>query len=411
MKAGKQAALSDYVRTAIYGITSIGLVVGTASVYSTQNNLWSYFNIVTLSITLLVSLPSLAGRGNKFHFDVHSIMIFSLYYVLVFLLLIFGRNTTRYFVYSMIILFPLIYLLCKVLISVHEIVAFIRVFVTVCVSIAAVSLAIWIVGSILHIIYPTGTFLMSWGDETRAVNTYWGIYFETQGNSMGFSGINLGVRNSAIFAEAPMACFIFSSASLLNDVLLNNKVFRVVLLATVLSTLTTTGFIFFLLTVTMYVINMHPRQRALQGVKLVAVPTCMVVAVFPIFSLFEEKGTTGSGIVRSGKMSLELEAFFNFPLFGNGFNSFTNGSSNSLISLLADGGILLWLIFYGPIIYRLGNLLYNKTYDKIAPRLIFLFVFSITVVQYTPALIFVLNVLFIDEVHNIQLKEIHGSEQ
>ena len=89
-------------------------------------------------------------------------------------------------------------------------------------------------------------------------------------------------------------------------------------------------------------------------------------------------------MVRAGAMQREFGAFLNSPLWGLGFNQYTNGSSNSLTSLLADGGVLLWILFYWPLLYAIVSLCRRRRLFLAAYVVIFSIVFAITVVHYTP---------------------------
>lgn len=377
----------------LFVVLSLSLVLGTASVYFTENpEWWILFVVVSVSITLLYSLISQILHQKAFRFSAHEI-IFSLYYIIcVCLLYLFWGSATKYFVYIMCILFPILFFCCKVLTSAGKIQKFINVFVTLCMLLGLVSLIFWASGSILHLLKPSGSLVLNWGGEERTINSYWNLYFEPQNSVVMFGGILLGVRNSAIFAEAPMACFVFSAASTLNELYIHNKVYRVVLLITILSTLTTTGFIFSLLSGFAYLRNIHPRQRALQGLKILISVICCFVVIVLIAELLQQKGGTGSGTDRSGRILEELHAFSNSPFVGWGFDKFTNGSSNSFAALLADGGILLWSIFYSVILMKLISLIAQRQYLKMGFVLSFTFVFAINAVQYTPILIFIITV-------------------
>lgn len=78
-------------------------------------------------------------------------------------------------------------------------------------------------------------------------------------------------------------------------------------------------------------------------------------------------------------MIKELQAFTASPIYGKGFDVFTNGSSNSICAVAADGGILLWLMYYFPLLRIIGKISKGKRILLI----IFIIMFSITVIQYT----------------------------
>lgn len=73
--------------------------------------------------------------------------------------------------------------------------------------ISAVSIVFWLLGSIFHLVHPSGVVQSVWTNtgNPKPVPNYFNLYFETQ-ELYGFA------RNTAIFTEAPMASLHFSIA-------------------------------------------------------------------------------------------------------------------------------------------------------------------------------------------------------
>ena len=255
----------------------------------------------------------------------------------------------------------------------------INTFINCVLIIGLVSTFFWLTGSLFHLLSPTGRVLLMWSGKKTYVSTYYNIYYEPQRNHLNIFGFMLNMKNCGIFSEAPMASCVYSTALLLNAYLSREKRFKeFVLMFYILTTQSTTGVIIVItyLVSILYKKKMHHVLSYLFKILIACVIT--VISIFVAWKLVQMKLATGSGDVRSNKFIEEFNAFLLSPLWGNGFNKYMNGSSNSITSILADGGIILFGFYYFPVIAIMIRYRQNKHFFFIL--LLYLMMVSITCV-------------------------------
>ena len=265
---------------------------------------------------------------------------------------------------------------------------FIFIFNNIVAIIAIVSMIFWLFGSILHVINSTSIVYSNW--SSSFVNSYYNIYFEPQNANRNLLGLQIGVRNSAIFFESTLATFIFGCALISNDLFIKKLRYRIIFLLAIITTTNTTS-IFLLLLYILYLIfnNLETKYKIL--VIFLGIIIGAVILILLIQVMQSKKNDGISYEVRSTHMLDELKAFILSPIYGHGVNRFTNGSSNSICALAADGGILLWGLYYIPLIWLLKKI----SEDNIMLLIIFIMIFSITVVQYTYLMYLIISSIWI----------------
>lgn len=372
-----------------YAIISILFIINTYSVYMIE-----HFNacISMLSVALIVyNLISIYVYNIKLKKKEVWNVVFLV--VIVMLLFMVWRHVYFYGVYVLGILFPNIWLMFKIQIERDEICDFLSVLVKIGAFVALSALLFWVMGSTLGIIKPTEIASISWGDSVRYVKSYYKLFYEAQNAAVDFGFVRFGVKNCAIFSEAPLCAYVFITLFIINEKLELQKkwMYRVLFLITILSTLTTTG-ILFVFAMSVYFISKMPSKNKYETtVKRMIYFIVIVIIAVMVISVLKDKSVTYSGKVRLLKHQNECLAFLDSPIAGKGFNTYTNGSSNSITALLADGGILLWGIYYVPLIGMLVQKLKCRVIDFLL--LSYIFVFAITVVQYTPICVCMLLLL------------------
>ena len=97
-------------------------------------------------------------------------------------------------------------------------------YINIMVVIGIISIVIWLMGSVFHVISPNMAISTTWTSTGKPITVpgYWGIQFERQISDI-FSFLGVSVRNSSFFAEAPMASFNFSIALLLELLVIERK--------------------------------------------------------------------------------------------------------------------------------------------------------------------------------------------
>lgn len=269
---------------------------------------------------------------------------------------------------------------------------FLLIYIHILLIIGVVSLFFWVLMSCLHIIKPSGFIILQWGGIEQLVPTYHNIYFESQNYILNLFGINIRVRNCGIFSEAPMASFVYSSALLANCYLSNNKrnVIEALLALLIISTLSTTGLIIIICYYSLIFCLRKSKSKITRILKSLVILVIVIIVILCIRYLVIDKLNSVSGSVRSNKIALEFDAFLQNPLIGHGFNTYMDGSSNSFTSILADGGIVLFVFYYVPIFIEMFKHRKNKVYFMIL--ILYCAMFIITSVAYS-----YLNTIFIVE--------------
>lgn len=264
--------------------------------------------------------------------------------------------------------------------------------------IAVISIFFWIFGSQLQLIHPTGVYMSNWsnlygGYDSKA--TYYNIYFETQ-------WLDNVVRNSAIFAEAPMASLTFSVAITLENLYGKeckfHKLKLLILILAVLTTFSSTGYICLIINLVYLLLKNRSKKS---NFLLVLVPVILIVGVLGINYIFSNKLQTSSGISRSVDYMNAFTAWEKYPFLGIGINNGSKllygigkfGYSNSFGKILGEGGIYLTLLYIYPFIVSLWRAYNMKSLRQLFLTIIVVFLFITTIFTNTYLLYFLLSFL------------------
>ena len=218
---------------------------------------------------------------------------------------------------------------------------------------AYVSLFFWLFGSVLNIIAPTSYVINAWTDGT-ITPSYYNLHFDTQ--RVSFLGIHF-IRNSGIFAEGPMWNLMLSLALMIQILLLpkNNKR-EILLIFTIFTVASTTGiFIVGILLIYKVLIYLKGVQKF---VSLITFP----FLIYGLMQVFDEKASTSSASIRVDDFIAGIRAWKESIFFGSGFynglkvlESYMNtgirsnlGNSDSFVLILAQGGVLLGMLYFYP---------------------------------------------------------------
>lgn len=244
--------------------------------------------------------------------------------------------------------------------------------------VALYSSILWLLCSIFQIIPMPQLVLNNWAD-IEFVPSFYYIYFETQAHI--FFGLDL-VRNTAVFAEAPMfAICLFMSFAI--EVLLKDKINKVhvfALAAGIISTTSTTAYIVTMLILLFKYINSTKAKQLL----FFLIPTIILLFfVFIILLQEKESGNAISYYTRLSGYTKGYEVFMNNFWFGKGFYSQTESNSNSILVLLSEIGIIggmpfLYGLFLTPLL-----LILNRNSRKVGYwGFVFFLGYCVTIVTY-----------------------------
>ncbi|MBR3268358.1 MAG: O-antigen ligase family protein [Oscillospiraceae bacterium] len=246
-------------------------------------------------------------------------------------------------------------------------------FANVMFIIASLSLFLFISGTILQIIPPTRSakFLYD-GDYVRA-NTYYNFQYEAQRvQGAGFFGIQY--RNCCFFIEAPMynlmLCLAFAAEAGLRKK--PRIVVLAVLAASILSTFSTTGILFLMAMIVLYLWNTG-KAPIIRFLKIAMIPAAIGTAAYIAYYLIQTKQNTSAGgesfSVRLDHLVACLKMFIHRPLLGYGFGNsdafyaytkYKQGFSIGLPAFLGFTGLPLFLLYLLPFINRVITSLRNN---------------------------------------------------
>ena len=230
-----------------------------------------------------------------------------------------------------------------------------RKVVNVMVVISCISLFFWIFGSTFKMITPTGVALFEWG-TVNEVSSYFNIYFETQ--YVDWLGIDFFWRNTAIFVEGPMMSLTLIIAITLIyyfDAIWHIATWKKFILAfAIITSFSVTGY-FILWGFVVLKLYRSKKFRAIMIVMLIPLSLCAIQV------MMDMKQSTGSYSLREDDYYVGFITWLQNPIFGWGFNNWealqanmkgraNDGFSNSIFSVLTQGGILMGLMYFIPIL-------------------------------------------------------------
>ena len=230
-----------------------------------------------------------------------------------------------------------------------------RKVVNVMVVISRISLFFWIFGSTFKMITPTGVALFEWG-TVNEVSSYFNIYFETQ--YVDWLGIDFFWRNTAIFVEGPMMSLTLIIAITLiyyfDDIWHIATWKKFILAFAIITSFSVTGY-FILWGFVVLKLYRSKKFRAIMIVMLIP------LSLYAIQVMMDMKQSTGSYSLREDDYYVGFITWLQNPIFGWGFNNWealqanmkgraNDGFSNSIFSVLTQGGILMGLMYFIPIL-------------------------------------------------------------
>ncbi len=234
------------------------------------------------------------------------------------------------------------------------------------------SLFFWLLGTALHVITPNMTTRINWGVFDK-VKGYWGLHFDIQIDTT--FGISI-YRNSGIFTEGPMlnlwACIALGIELFLKDKHSRFKLF--ICAAAILTSMSTTGILFIGLCIFLIAMgDATGTKRIRVFLKLVFIFVAIPAGIYGVLQVFQLKMETASFAMRMSDYVGPLALWAKYPIFGSGYAGlrslqdfiFTTqgqlGFSNSVVAVLATGGIWIALLFYIP---HIGTMISAFTKNK-----------------------------------------------
>lgn len=385
-------------------LVSLFLILNMPTVY--LKNLATNYHLelvllVTVFMTALIVL--IQAFYNKINLKVPVITIL-IYEILILIYFVFKILSYRMeFIETYGFYIPLFFLINFLLTKTNKTFLIIDYIYKWTVLFAAVSLIMWFLVSISGLLKFDGNVWMDWG-TIRQIPSFHNIYFQTQIVSV--MGTNV-VRNTGIFCEAPMYSYVLV-VSLFYKILFkkeSNRLSGFILVATILSTLSTTGIIMMLYALLVaFLLKEVKKDRILIILKEFILVILAPLAVLLAIIAFMQKTKTGSFLTRMDDITGLLRYWKFNPIFGNGFNSSMNnvqaflanrrsnntGLSSGFFVTLADTGIFIMLVHMLYLI--LAFMSKNRKYIIFSTMIFALFI--VTLVQYRPLYLYLIALCY-----------------
>lgn len=261
------------------------------------------------------------------------------------------------------------------------------------VILAAVSLVFYIGGTVLDIIPNTGIATFEWA-YTRTCRTFFSLYYEAQR----IKGASFSLRNCGIFPEAPMYNMVLCTALAVEMFLRpqrNNKRMWL-LIVTIVTTLSSTGYLFVILSLLLDHGEKAFRTHALTLRKLIYI-LMAAAGVVLLFALFNYRLTYQSGInsnaVRFDHIAACFKTWGQNIFTGCGYGNlnavfenavYEQGISIGLPYLLATGGIVLGTPVIGIYLFNAVLCRKNRDFGQFAFETMIMLLYFLTAVTGTP---------------------------
>ena len=421
-------------------------ILDTNTVYLTSLDVDFYIPEITTVLLAIYLIIRFSKRRMKASLTGRIAAILSVYYVLmiIFLIMRVGEEARFTFIARILLAFPMMILYFCDHIDREMLFDPIDKYINVMIVISVISLFFWTFGSQLHIILPTGSIRSGWGAQLYGIfyPSYLGLYFERQ--KVSFLNYN-GLRNQGIFAEGPMfsLCLILAIAAELflpkgkmrkdfrfstgygKSHTVNLKLFCLII--TLITTFTTTGQILLIL---MLVFRFFMRKSKVQYnnlIKLLLGGILAAVGAYAAISIFLLKSTSISWIIRADDFNAGFHAWLSSPVWGTGFGNMTvvnsfrsetvsqftrgeSGSANSLMMILAQGGIVLLFIYIFPIYKAIQKALREKNMGMLMIITILMLEFIFTVSAYQFGTLFFFAFLYADCMDHNNIADNHSAQ-
>lgn len=386
---------------------AFALVLNFRSVWSSMPAL-TWFNYAVLAVFAIAWLGCLASKGNVQNAAVKrtvTLVIVILFYLLVFSLVNpYNRNGLMSFAFMAVMIIAF-YFTCY---NKKNIPTVLWKYENIIIIIALVSIFFWLFGSMLGIISHTGAIKSNWtGSETlKTMYHYYGIYFQNLSQGMGIFEFLNTVRNIAIFTEAPMASFHFCMALLIELFLKseNKKMNVIILTVVIMTTFSTTGYIIAIVAFLCKYSISGGNRSIMEVIKVLTIPAILIVGGVIIFNLFTSKLKSSSGSIRIDDFIAGYKTWILHPFLGSGygnndalkihmssFRSNNRGFSNSLMQILAQGGIYFIFPYSLCLLKGMNYIIQTKNWNKAVFCMLFLsmFIFTLSGYQALNILIFI----------------------
>lgn len=398
-------------------VLMILVVISTRSVFAhTDQNI--HLNILFILLLFLI----IAIKIIKKQLDATRILrlgsIAVIYYIYLIIFMMVNKiNDLSNFISTFGIIFPLIFIRYYTDKDNYSMKNTLRILSDIICILSVISLFIYIIGPVIGLINPTNTVYLEWGNKGN-INSYFNLSFSIQRTSI--MGLDLP-RNTGIFTEAPMYALNLIIALIIQLFIIDKPSIKKIILLTIsiittytaigIATATASIIIFFFVNREKY----NNKKNLLKKIIISVISIMLIVGSIYIF--VERKTNTESYSIRTDDFKACFLAWLEAPIFGNGYqyedaiiNHMSNfrmhnvGVSNSILTLLAESGIYLFIFYAIPTIYLIIDCIKNKSYKLLAFILIVLVLFVTTIFEYNIIMMYFLVFMYLKISTNVSIK-------
>ncbi|GCA66495.1 hypothetical protein KGMB01110_09310 [Mediterraneibacter butyricigenes] len=291
-----------------------------------------------------------------------------------------------------------------------------KAFINVAVIFAIISLFYFVFGTCLNIVSESEKTAIYWGTwDSSAIRTFHNLYYEAQ--FLKINATQFIARNCGIFCEAPMYNFVLCIA-VSAELFIMDKVHWwkiLILLATIITTFSTTGYLFIVITVLLYLANIIFTKKG-GSIHKIAFSILTILGMMIVLGILIHKITTISGAgsvnVRSDHLKACIKAWLDSPILGVGYENqsvimeyekYKQGISVGFPYLLATGGMLLSSLLIVPYVKLFKNSFKTKRFEICIFETLFLILYFFTAITFFPILRFYIAYIFVLEFDNLEI--------
>lgn len=354
--------------------------------------IWNIIILLTNIIILMKHKKQDIKNQNK-------ILLILLYNCLVMALIIIRQSDIILYTRLFLIFYPLAIIMCIQDINNNNKFNMIFKLENIILILAMSSLLFWLLGSLFNILKPNINVPVTWNNGDF-YNGYFGICFKYihQYELLPFFNVKI-MRNIGIFTESPMYNIILI-IGLFTELFLKEKCCIIKLSVISITILTTFGTIGIMLMLIGHSIKFIVNKKG-KNIKIIFIAMFILIVLIGLLFINKKINASGSFSTHLDDYMAGIKAWKTSPIIGTGFNNydiihqFMNpargnnlGTSNSLTDILAQGGIMMLVIYIAPfiILFKQSKMEINIFLWSLAP----LFLFIMTIYHFTYLLFFIL---------------------
>lgn len=370
-------------------IWAIAVILEGNSVYRHLSDRYLHLTFICMLTSAILFLVKCKGKLRK-----NAIFsgLFFFGYVLLYYTLKRNSLSGEVFVSTVLFGLPIMIMLFDLYISQGEPYRLFVCLSNVMLVLTILSLTVWFIGSVLHLI-PFNSFVhINWGRD-KIINGYFGLQYDVAMDTT--YGITDFYRNQSLFTEAPMFS-LWLCIALSTEVFLTERISKVrcaIFVAGILSAISTAGIIFCMLVLILLYFEEISKGKAIRK----AILSFLLIALIPFGIyiaqiIYNYKSSTLSFAWRMQDYVTGWKVFMENPLFGTGFGIIDSviskqsitlaGYSNSVTALIGTGGLWITALFILSLVGYFTFRDRNNTIVKFGICYLFLYIMLIFFARY-----------------------------